>query len=376
MNPTPLDATAWRTETVGLSPPYPVVVGSGLLERAAEFVRERHVVIVTDDNVGALFAGALVGALSADGRDVLTVSVPPGERSKSITQWAHVLGAMARSGVPRDAAVVALGGGVVGDLAGFVAAAYMRGVALYQFPTSLLAMVDSSVGGKTGLDLPEGKNLVGAFWQPRAVVADVEVLRSLPEREFRLGTVELVKAGYLGDPALTASYGSDWHPHAPATRLTDLVARAVRVKADVVVEDVREAGRRATLNLGHTLAHALEAHALEIDARTGANGHGIPHGDAVAHGLVFAALLARRRGWPDLVDDFLRLRRWVGAEGLRPRRFEELEPFLGRDKKALGGRLRFVLLAGPGSAVVVDDVTKSELTAAWSELVGLEDYAP
>lgn len=382
------EAAGHRTETVGLTPPYPVVVGPGLLRRAAEFVRERHVVVVTDDNVGALYARTLTAALASDDRTVATLSVPPGERSKSVAQWSRLLGEMARAKVPRDAAVVALGGGVVGDLAGFVAAAYMRGVALYQFPTSLLAMVDSSVGGKTGLDLPEGKNLVGAFWQPRAVVADVEVLRSLPEREFRQGTVELVKAGYLGDPSLISGYDDDWHPGTSADRLADWIAKAVRVKADVVVADERESGRRATLNLGHTLAHALEARVLEarvleargLEARvleagagSGVEGQELPHGDAVAHGLVFAALLARRRGLTDLVDDFRRLRQWVGAGRLPARRFAELEPYIGRDKKAVGGRLRFVLLASPGSAVVVDDVTQSELAAAWSELVELEE---
>ncbi len=348
---------------VGLDPAYTVLVGPGLLAQAPMHVREKDVVIVTDHNVGRLHAAALSGSLEAAGRHVRTLSVPPGEDSKSIPAWSELLSQMAQLGLARDGAVVALGGGVVGDLAGFVAASYLRGVALYQFPTSLLAMVDSSVGGKTGLDLPEGKNLVGAFWQPRAVLADVSVLTTLPEREFRQGTVELVKAGYLADPELVDIYQRDWSTATGPERLTAAIIKAVLVKADVVAADERESGVRATLNLGHTLAHALEA----------ATAHAMPHGDAVAHGLVYAALLARARGLSDLVAELRRLRAWVGAGPLPPCGWSAIEEYMGRDKKVVGGRLRLVLPVAVGRAIVVDDVRPEEMSDAWRELNELED---
>ncbi len=357
-------ATAARASlTVALTPSYLVHVGTGLLAHAHEFVSHRRIAIITDDNVGPLYAASLTERLTSAGRSVTTVSVRPGEDSKHIAVWGGLLSSLAQSGLGRDAAVIALGGGVVGDLAGFVAASYLRGVDFYQFPTSLLAMVDASVGGKTGLDLPEGKNLVGAFWQPKAVVIDVDTLRTLPEREFRQGTVELVKAGYLADASLTDVHLGDWSPLTDPARLADAVLRAVKVKVDIVAADEREAGLRAVLNLGHTLAHALET----------ATDNRLQHGDAVAHGLVYAALLARARGWADLVTEFLRLRSWVAAAPLPRVPWETLVPFLERDKKAVGGKPRFVLLTGVGAPTIVDDVDEAELRRAWGALEELEE---
>lgn len=354
---------ALRTLRVELDPPYVVHVGTGLLVTAHEHVREHSVAIITDDNVAKLHLATLRAGLEAAGRTVHTLSVPPGEGSKSVPVWAGLLSRLAQLALGRDCAVVALGGGVVGDLAGFVAASYLRGVALYQAPTTLLAMVDSSVGGKTGLDLPEGKNLVGAFWQPRAVLADVSVLATLPESEFRQGTVELVKAGYLADPTLTEVFRRDWTPRTDTELLGAAILAAVKVKADVVAADERESGVRATLNLGHTLAHALEA----------VTEHRIPHGEAVAHGLVYAALLARARGISDLVEAMKDLRAWVRPAPLPSCDWSALEQYMQRDKKVVAGRLRLVLPEAVGRAVVVDDVKPEELLAAWRALSEMED---
>jgi 3-dehydroquinate synthase len=337
---------------------YEVVVGSGLLASAAGVVEQRDVCIVTDTNVGPIHGPALAAALEDAGKRVTVLRVPAGEASKSLATWGELIADVARTGLGRDGAVVALGGGVVGDLAGFVAASYLRGVAFYQYPTSLLAMVDASVGGKTGLDLPEGKNLVGAFWQPRGVVADVATLASLPEREFRQGTVELVKHGYLRDPELLTVVGPRWHPSADSDLLIEAVARSVAVKAAVVAADERETGERAHLNLGHTLAHALEA----------ATGLALQHGDAVAYGLVYAALLGRGRGHDDLVPELLRLVEWLDPAPLPYVSFEDLAPYIARDKKAVGGAARFVLLRSLGDPYLAADVGTDEQRAAYAAL--------
>lgn len=350
--------TLRRTLKVRVTPPYPVVVGAGVLGDLGRIVHERDVAVISDAHVAPLYAGAVERAMTDAGKRVRSWTVPAGEDSKSIATWQHLLRQLAGAGLGRDAAVVALGGGVVGDLAGFVAASYLRGVAFYQVPTSLLAMVDASVGGKTGLDLPEGKNLVGAFWQPRAVVADVRTLASLPEREFRHGTVELVKHGFLADPTLLQRFDAGWAPGIEDEALVDAVTRSVAVKAAVVAADEREAGPRAHLNLGHTLAHALEA----ITA------HAMPHGEAVAYGLLYAALLGRARGMADLVPRMQRLVRWVDPAPLPDVPFEALAPYLARDKKVAAGRLRFVLLEDVGRPCVVDDVAAAEQATAWQAL--------
>lgn len=349
---------AFARVNVEVSPAYPVLIGAGLHERLPSFVAEQRVALISDENVAALYAGHLVAGLEAAGKSVTLLSVPPGEASKQIEAWHGLLRGLAASGMGRDGAVLALGGGVIGDLAGFVAASYLRGVALYQLPTSLLAMVDSSVGGKTGLDLPEGKNLVGAFWQPRAVLADVDVLTTLPLDEFRQGTVELVKTGFIGDPWLVDLVLGDWAPDIDAAVLAEAVRRAVAVKGALVAADEREGGVRAHLNLGHTLGHAVEA----------ASGLRLPHGDSVLYGMLYVALLARARGLGDLVDTFLDL-----IARLRPRRFpalqfEQVLGYMRRDKKVAAGRLKFVLLEDVGRPVVVGDVEEAELQRAWVRL--------
>ncbi|HET8986000.1 MAG TPA: 3-dehydroquinate synthase [Trueperaceae bacterium] len=347
-----------RRVPVAVGDGYDVIVGSGLLASTADVVEQRDVCIVTDTNVGGIHGPALVAALEHAGKRVTVLTVPAGEASKSLATWGDLIADVARSGLGRDGAVVALGGGVVGDLAGFVAASYLRGVAFYQYPTSLLAMVDASVGGKTGLDLPEGKNLVGAFWQPRAVIADVATLASLPEREFKQGTVELVKHGYLRDPELLTVVGPRWHGSTDAGLLVAAVARSVAVKAAVVEADARESGERAYLNFGHTLAHALEA----------ATGLGLQHGDAVAYGLVFAALLGRGRGHADLVPDLMTLLEWLEPAPLPDVGFDVLAPYIARDKKSAGGTARFVLLTALGEPYLAADVSAQEQKAAFASL--------
>ena len=249
-----------KTVTVALDPPYPVVVGAGVLARAGDYVRAPRVALISDEKVAPRYADTVRGSLETTGSRVFLYTVPAGEDSKSLETLGALLQGLARDGFTREDAVLALGGGVVSDLAGFVAASYMRGIALYTASTTLLGMVDAAVGGKTGVNLPEGKNLVGAFWQPRAVLMDVSVLATLPEREFRGGAVELFKHGLLADPALLSDVtDARFRRDGPADFLAAAVARSVKVKADVVAEDEREGGRRAFLNLGHTLAHALEA---------------------------------------------------------------------------------------------------------------------
>jgi 3-dehydroquinate synthase len=255
------------------------------------------------------------------------------------------------SGLDRQGTIVALGGGVVGDVAGFAAATYMRGVDLVQCPTSLLAMVDASIGGKTGVDLPQGKNLVGAFKQPRIVLADVGVLGTLPRAEFAAGMAEVVKAGLIGDPMLWEALengrwdGEFWEQE----DMQSLVVQAVRVKRDVVEEDPFERGRRAVLNLGHTFGHAIEQ----------VSNYEIRHGEAVAIGLVAAARLSASLGHcsPTLgerIEALLaRLKLPTRIAGLEA---EALLVAMSSDKKKAGGRLRFVLLRGVGDVFISGDV--------------------
>lgn len=350
--------------TVRVEPPYPIRVGPGVLGDVPELLPERRVAVISDETVAGLHASAAIEALQADGREVVPLTVPAGEGSKRMEVAAELLGALARAGVERGDAVLAVGGGVVTDLAGFVAATYLRGVKLVQAPTSLLAMVDAAIGGKTGVNLPEGKNLVGAFWQPRAVLIDVEALRTLPPRVLRQGAVEAFKAGLLADAELARAVASGaLSGEAPAERLTRLVAASARIKAEVVARDEREAGERAHLNLGHTLAHALEA----------VSGHALAHGDAVAYGLMAAAQLSRSRGGQDVVPSVRALWAWLRPEPLPTREWERLLPYLGRDKKVRAGRRRWVLLEAIGRPYLAEDVVEDEERAAWRAVLAEAD---
>lgn len=345
---------------VAVTPPYPVRVGPGVLSGLASLTPGGRVALIADENAGARYGDEAADALAADGRQVLRLRVPSGEDAKRIEVWAELLGRLARAGFARDDAVVALGGGVTCDLAGYVGAAYMRGIAVVHVPTTVLAMADAAIGGKTAVNLPEGKNLVGAFWQPRAVLMDVRTLRSLPPRVFMQGTVEVFKHGLLADPALAEAVVSGaLAPDADDAALTRWLAASGRVKAAVVAGDAREDGARAHLNLGHTLGHALEA----------ASGHRLTHGDAVAWGLLYAAYLSPRVLDVDDAEEaqalVRRLIRTVAPAPPPAASWDELAPFLGRDKKTRGGRRHWVLMRAPGRPTLQHGVPEDAERAAW-----------
>lgn len=331
---------------------YPVYVEPGALGRlgplAAAHAGGRRLALISDSNVGPLFDGFRRGpspwrAAGAGAPDLPVLAaelvVPAGEQSKSRAQWAALSDQLLDRGFGRDSAVIALGGGVIGDLAGFVAATYLRGLPCLQVPTTLLAMLDASVGGKTGVDTPHGKNLIGAFHPPVAVVADPLVLRTLPEREYRTGLAEAVKHGLIADAGYFAWLGDSASAIArrDETTLATLVRRSVEIKAAVVGEDEREEGRRAILNAGHTVAHAVE-HASD---------YALPHGEAVALGLVAECELAEAMGIarPGLGADVAALLGCLGlpvrlADGL-PR--DRVLAAMAADKKNRAARVRFAL---------------------------------
>ncbi len=348
---------------VQVKPPYPVLIGSGLAETVARAVSADRVALITDSTVGPLHAPAVESALGRAGKAVKRYTVAPGEDSKTLEVFGGLLRAMAQDGFDRKAAVLALGGGVVGDLAGFVAASFMRGLAFYNLPTSLLAMVDAGVGGKTGVNLPEGKNLVGAFWQPQAVFIDIGLLATLPVREFRQGAVEHFKHGLLDDPGILETISHpDFAPGGDPSFLEEAIGCSVAVKARVVATDEREAGVRAHLNLGHSLAHALEAGSGRRPGRR------LGHGDAVGYGLLFALKLSALRGMADETARALGFLSWLGPEPLGALELADLKPYLARDKKVAAGSLRWVLLRRLGEPVLAGDISDEELEAAWTFL--------
>ena len=322
---------------------YDILIEPGLLDgignRAAEFGLDSRVIVVTNTTVGPLYGERLVNVLP----NASMVAVPDGEQYKTLGTIADLYDSFIAYGADRHTTVVALGGGVIGDSAGFAAATYMRGVRFVQMPTSLLAMVDASVGGKVGVDLPQGKNLVGAFKQPESVLVDPDTLQTLPPREWRCGMAEVLKHGLLADEGLL---DSELHRLGQAA---ELVKRAIQVKVDVVYEDPFEHGIRAHLNLGHTFGHAIEQ----------VTNYAWSHGQAVGFGLLAATRLSARLGLCDYglvtqVDAVLAqagLPRQTG--GLDP---EALYAAMATDKKWKDGRSRFVLLRGIGEPCVVEDV--------------------
>jgi 3-dehydroquinate synthase len=348
---------------------YPIIVRDGALEllgtEASAICRGGPVVCVADERVAALYGQQVEDSLrgSVDWRG--WVSVRRGERSKSWAVAGRVLRELAGLGMARDGMVVALGGGVAGDLAGFVAASFARGVDFVQVPTTLLAQVDSSVGGKTGVNLPEGKNLVGAFHQPRLVVCDVLTLSSLPRRELRCGLAEALKHGLIADAdyldRVESLRGSVLRA-APAA-LEEVVVGSCAIKAKVVAEDERESGRRAILNFGHTIGHALE---------TVAGYRRLRHGEAVAVGMVGAAMLGVRAGTCD--KSLVQLvRRCVEAAGLPASApglpADEVLAALARDKKAARGEVRWVLPVVPGEVLVTPEVEPRDVRGVVATLV-------
>ena len=346
---------------------YPILIGPGLLgsrEVLAEHASAGKLLVVTDEVVAPLWLPRLEQGLA--GRAFAKCVLPGGEEQKTLFNVAAIIDALVAARLNRDGMVLALGGGVIGDIAGFAAASYQRGIAFVQLPTTLLAQVDSAVGGKTGVNHPGGKNLIGAFHQPSAVITDTDTLSTLPERELRAGFAEIVKAALIADAAffswLEANAASLLARDAAA--LEHAIRRACEIKAAIVAEDEREQGRRALLNLGHSFAHAIEAGA----------GYGrVLHGEAVATGLVLAAELSARTGrLPG--TEVLRIRELLSGAGLPvdPPRLgrEALLDLMGLDKKVAGGRLRLVLLDAIGAAVITADYPREALEALLEERAG------
>ena len=354
-----------RTVEVGGALPYRIRIGPGLLGDGAALaahVRGRHLLIVSDSNVAPLYARQLAETLQArlpQARAMVTC-LPAGETAKTLDSFAELMRELADFGATRDACVFALGGGVIGDLAGFAAACWMRGIDVVQLPTSLLAMVDSSVGGKTAVDLAQGKNLVGAFHPPRAVFADTSVLRTLPEREMRAGLAEVIKYGAIVDASFL-----DWldaHADALLARdegaLGEAIARSCAHKAAIVERDPFEHGERALLNFGHTFAHAIE---------TEQGYGGLNHGEAVAVGMVLAARLSAALGLADggEAQRLVALLARFGLPTALPGNLvaDALLERMRLDKKAAAGGLRFVLWERAGAARLVPDVPDTAVLA-------------
>jgi 3-dehydroquinate synthase len=347
---------------------YDVIIGEGPLSRLGELLSERTPVcksaLITDQAVGELFAMQVDTSLARAGFVVTPMAVPPGETSKTWQMAGDILETLAKYGLGREDLMIALGGGVVGDLAGFVASVYMRGISFVQVPTTLLAMVDSSVGGKTAVDLSAGKNLAGSFKQPLVVVADISTLTSLPDEEWRSGLAEVAKSAVIDGEEFTGWLEA--HAKQLLAREAEVVAEAVRrcveFKARIVAGDEREEGPRECLNYGHTLGHAIEKVA----------GYGeIAHGLAVAEGMRFEARVAMDVGEADAAF-VKRQDRLLDALGMPPlglhMHSNEVLSAMRGDKKARGGAIRMVLPGAPGQwqcSEVVDEVIDAHLEA-WS----------
>ena len=347
--------------------PYQVLVGEGLLDRAGELAApllpRRRAAVVTDETVGRLHGEALVDSLARAGVRASVIAVPPGEASKSFRQLEDLCDRLLALDLDRGDQIVAFGGGVVGDLAGFAAAIYKRGIDFIQIPTTLLAQVDSSVGGKTAIDTARGKNLIGAFHQPRLVLCDLGVLETLPDREMRAGYAEVVKYGLLGD----ADFFRELERHGAEVvglepeRLEAAVAHCVGMKAAIVAEDARDHGRRNLLNLGHTFGHAVEAE----------SGFAMLHGEAVALGCALAFRFSAREGLCPLADAAragaafeqaglpTRLDQAPGA----PFAADTLIAHMRQDKKAEGGSLVLILANAIGQAFTARGVDPAAVRA-------------
>ncbi|MBW1925710.1 MAG: 3-dehydroquinate synthase [Deltaproteobacteria bacterium] len=355
----------WHTVTVPLgADTYDILIGQGLLKVLGgdldSVLPAPRYVIITDSNVESHIGMELVKLLRQAGIRVELLSFAAGENSKNMDTVVDLARRMVHLGADRQTAILALGGGVVGDVAGFLASIYMRGILLVQIPTTLLAQVDSSVGGKTGVDLPEGKNLLGTFYQPERVYADIGVLTTLPQAEIRNGLAEVVMYGMIQSPGLFDFLEQKWRDIVSLEPRTTahIVFSSCSIKADVVSADEREGDLRRILNFGHTVGHAVEA----------AANYQIPHGEAVSMGMVVVSRISVAKGlMPEGdLDRLLRLLDRLNLPGKIPANLsrKELIDLLRHDKKARSGRPHFVLSRGIGQILVTDDVSREELDAA------------
>ncbi len=346
---------------------YPIHIGAGLLDCAVPellaMLEGRRCLVITNETVAPLYLGKLEQALNSENSDHLLL--PDGEQFKTFETLGLIYDKLMQGNYARDCCLLALGGGVVGDIVGFAAATYQRGVDFIQIPTTLLAQVDSSVGGKTAVNHPLGKNMIGAFYQPQAVIIDTDTLATLPAREYAAGLAEVIKYGLLGDAVFLGWLEDNLAllMERDAKALAFAVQRSCENKARIVSADEREAGQRALLNLGHSFGHAIEA----------GLGYGEwLHGEAVAAGMVMAAQLSQRMGWIGQ-QELARVMAIIQLAGLpvapptgiSPARFMAL---MGHDKKVLAGKLRLVLLKGLGNAVVTDDFDGDKLSALLQEV--------
>ena len=346
---------------------YDILIGPGLMARAggeiSTRIKGRRAAIVTDENVGSRYLDGLMDSLQTDGIEAVSVTLPAGEKTKSFDYLTKVCDVLLEGRIERNDTVIALGGGVIGDLTGFAAGIVRRGVRFVQIPTSLLSQVDSSVGGKTGINARQGKNLIGIFNQPDLVLADTDVLDTLSEREFRAGYAEVAKYGLIDKPDFFEWLEKNWRGvFAGGAARIEAIAVSCQAKADVVAADERENGRRALLNLGHTFGHSLEA-ATQYDSSR------LVHGEGVSIGMVLAHRFSARMNLasPDLAD---RVEAHLQAVGLPTRMDQipgELPPTdvlmdaIAQDKKVKSGKLTFILTRGLGQSFVADDVPASEV---------------
>ena len=344
---------------------YPITIGNGILQDVGSSLRQYNfsspIALVSNTTVFPLYGAAVSRSLSASGLTCTEIILPDGEEYKTLPHAERILDALLQARLDRKSAIVALGGGVIGDLAGFAASVYMRGIDFIQVPTTLLAQVDSSVGGKTGVNHARGKNMIGTFWQPRLVWIDIDTLVSLPRREFVAGTAEIIKYGIIGDRGLfdfLENFADDVLK-LDRNPLRHIIFRSCEIKADVVRRDEREGGLRAILNFGHTIGHALET----------ATGYtAFLHGEAVAIGMYIEAEIARLMGLIQQ-DEVLRIRRLISTYGLPsaiPRNID-LEVFFASmklDKKAVSGAIRFILPDRIGSVALHESVPESVIRKA------------
>ena len=340
---------------------YPIIIREGLLAEIGTDLQNRSIAkrygVIADEYVASLFGDTILDSLAAGGMSAELITFPRGEASKNLHTIARLASSLAQRGFDRQDALLAMGGGVTGDITGFLAATYMRGIPFVQVPTTLLAQVDSSVGGKTGVDIPEGKNLVGAFYQPRCVYIDSQVLSALPESELLNGLAEVIKYGVIYDRTFF-EFLENRRQDILALELPvleEVIATCCAIKADVVEKDERETDLRRILNYGHTIGHAIEA----------ASGYSLAHGSAVAIGMVAAAEIAVLKGILP-ADEKLRIEKLISDFGL-PVKIpgeldrQEITNYLKTDKKTVGGRVFFVLPTTIGKVIITDAVEENHI---------------